>query len=504
MTPFWSPDSRHVGFIVDNTLKRIDTTGGPPEVVASLPSAAARSATWNRQGDIVLGSWAGGSGGPLWRVSAAGGTAVPLTQVDVSKGEFVHTWPTFLPDGRQFLYFRSGPPDVEGMYVGALDVDAGSQSRQRILATGVPAVFANGYLFFPRAGTLLAQPFDARRMELQDEPVPVAEDVDVTWYFTGVFSVSNEGVFVYRKASAPETLQLTWVDRQGKVVATVGPPGTDTQVALSPDGTRAGAKDAPYGMPGDLWMLDLASGGRTRFTFTKDVYSPAAWSPDGARVAYSAGRLGDTIYEKAASGLGDGQVLLKEPGLRHFPTSWTRDGRFLLYHTENATNTGYDLWALSVSERTPHLLLGGTFNDWAGVFSPDMRWVAYVSLETGTAQVYVRPFRVSGQTGQPSLGEGKWQVSRDYGSWPQWRIDREIVFNTAPFKTEVFAAPVTTTGAAFESGIPQRLPYPPSMGVSHTPQSTPDGQRFLIEVPLDQRPPRPSLNVVLNWPALLK
>ena len=164
--------------------------------------------------------------------------------------------------------------------------------------------------------------------------------------------------------------------------------------------------------------------------------------------------------------LGDEQVLLKEPGLRHFPTSWSRDGRFLLYHTENATNTGYDLWALSLRDRKPHLMLGEAFNEWAGVFSPDMRWVAYVSLETGAAQVYVRPFRVSGQTGQPSFGEGKWQVSKDYGNWPQWRIDREIVFNTAPIGTEVFAAPVNTTGTAFESGVPQRLPFPPSMGVS--------------------------------------
>jgi Tol biopolymer transport system component len=503
-TPFWSPDSRYVGFIVDDTLKRIDTTGGPPETVASVPTAAPRSGTWNRHGDIVLGSWGGGSGGPIWRVPAAGGSARAVTQVDLSKGEFVHTWPTFLPDGKSFLYFRSGPPDVEGMYVGSLDVDAGNQSRQRILATGVPAVFANGHLFFARAGTLMAQPFDARRLALRGVPVPVAQDVGITWYFTGMFSVSDEGVFVYRTAPASGTFQLTWLDRQGKSVGTFGPPGTDMRVVLSPDGRRAVAKDAPYNVPGDLWMLDLASDRRTRFTFSRNVYSPAVWSPDGARIAYSAGRLGDTIYEKAASGLGDEQVLLKEPGLRHFPTSWSRDGRFLLYHTENATNTGYDLWALSLSDRKPHLMLGDVFNEWAGVFSPDMRWVAYVSLETAASEVYVRPFRVSGQTGQPSLGEGKWQVSKDRGNWPQWRIDREIVFNTAPAGTEVLAAPVNTTGTGFESGVPQRLPFPPSTGVTTTPQSTPDGQRFLIEVPLDRRAARTSISVVLNWPALLK
>ena len=505
-TPFWSPDSRYVGFItVDNTVRKVDTTGGPPETVASLPNTASRSGTWNRNGDIVLGSWGGGSGGPLWRVSQAGGAAKAVTQVDVSKGEFHHTWPTFLPDGKQFLYFRSGPPDVEGMYVGSLDVDAGDQSRQRILTTSVPAVYANGYVFFPRAGTLMAQPFDARRLELQGVPVPVAQDVQITWYFTGVFSVSDNGVLVYRTASASGTFQLALVDRQGKTLGTFGPPGTDRQVALSPDGKRAVVKDAPYDVPGDLWTLDFASGRRTRFTFHKEVYSPGVWSPDGARIAYSAGHLGDTLYEKAASGLGDEQVLFKEPGLRHFPTSWSRDGRFLLYHTQNAANTGYDLWALSLRDRRPHLMLGEAFNEWAGVFSPDMRWVAYVSLETGVAaEVYVRPFRVSGQTGQPSLGEGKWQVSKDNGNWPQWRVDREIVFNTAPSGTAVLAAPVNTNGTAFESGVPQRLPLPPNVGVNSTPQSTPDGQRFLVEVSQVQRAARTSISVVLNWPALLK
>jgi Tol biopolymer transport system component len=503
---FWSPDSRYVGFIVGNTLKRIDTTGGPPETMTSVPATTALiPGTWNARGDIVLGSWGGGSGGPLWRVSAAGGAATPVTQVDLSKGEFVHTLPTFLADGNHFLYFRSGPPDVEGMYVGSLDVDAGNQSRERILATNVPAGFANGHLFFLRADTLMAQPFDARRLKLQDvPPVPVAERVGITWYFTGVFTVSDS-VLVYQTASAPGTFQLTWVDRQGKTLGTVGPPGTDGRVVLSPDGKRAVAKDAPYNVSGDLWMLDLVSGGRTRFTFNKDVYSPAVWSPDGTRVAYSAGRLGDTIYEKAASGVGDQQVLLKEPGLRHFPTSWSRDGRFLLYHTENAANTGYDQWALSVSDRKPHLMLGEAYNEWAGVFSPDMRWVAYASLEAGpSSDVYVRPFRVPGQTGQPSLGEGKWQISRDRGNWPQWPIDREIVFNTAPGGPAVFAAPVNTTGAAFESGVPQRLPFPPIGGVDATPQSLPDGQRFLIEVPVDPPAVRSSFNVVLDWPALLK
>ena len=505
-TPFWSPDSRHLGFIVRSTLRRVDTTGGPPETVASVhpTNPMPGSGTWNRRGDIVLGSWGGGAGGPLWRVSPAGGAVTALTEVDLSKGEFVHTWPTFLPDGNHFLYFRSGPPDVEGMYVGSLDVDAGKQSRVRVLATDVPALFANGHLFFLRARTLMAQPFDARGLKLQDEAVPVAQDVSVTWYFTGAFSVSDAGVFIYKTAVAPGTFQLAWVDRQGKTLGTVGQPGTDRQVVLSPDGTKAVVKDAPYNTPGDLWMLDLASGRRTRFTFNKDVHSSAVWSSDGTRIAYSAGRLGDTIYEKAASGLGDQQVLLREPGLRHFPTSWSRDGRFLLYHVENTANTAYDQWVLSVNDHKPHLMLGEAFNEWAAVFSPDMRWVVYVSTETAPANVFVRPFRVSAQTGQPSFGGGKWQISKDQGNWPQWRDGREIVFNTAPSRSEVFAAPVNTTSTAFDSGVPQRLPFPPNTGVNTAPQSHPDGRRFLIEVPLGQPAARTSISVVLNWPALVK
>ena len=505
-TPFWSPDSRYLGFIVDNTVRKIDTTGGPPEMVASLPSVSPRSASWNRTGDIVLGSWGGGSGGPLWRVSQAGGAPSAVTQVDVSKGELYHTWPTFLPDGRHFLYFRSGPPDVEGMYVGSLDVDAASQPRERILPGRVPATYANGYVFFLRAGTLMAQPFDARGLNIHGVAVPVAEDVRITWYYTGAFSVSDNGVLVFRTASVPGAAQLTWFDRQGKTLSTVGPPGTDRQVSLSPDGKRAVARDAPNDAPGDLWTLDFASGRRTRLTFRKDVSSPGVWSADGTRIAYAAGNLGDTVYEKAASGLGDEQVLFKESGLRHQPTSWSKDGRFLLYHTQNARNTGYDLWVLSVRDRTRHLLLGETFNEWAGVFSPDMRWVAYVSLEggpSGTAEVYVRPFRVSAQDGKPSLGEGKWQVSKNQGNWPQWRVDGEIVFNTIPTGQAVFTVAVNTTGAAFESSAPQRLPIPPNASFL-APQSAPDGKSFLVEVAQLQRAARNSFSVVLNWPALLK
>ena len=504
-SPFWSPDGRYVAFAVGAQLKKVDTTGGPPETLCTVPSSAVGSGSWNRDGVIVFGSWGGGSGGPLWRVSQAGGTATALTEVNVSKGELYHTWPTFLEDGTSFLYFRSGPTETAGIYAGSLDTKPADQSQTRILANPLTANYANGYLFFMRAMTMMAQPFDRRRLELTGAPVAIADAIRTTWFGTEVFSVSSGGALAYATAPAVESSQLTWADRQGKVMSTVGPPGADAAVSLSPDEKRAVVRDADYGVPGDLWTIDVSDGRRTRLTFRRNNYSPGVWSPDSSRIAYAGGNLGDTLYVKASTGTADEIELLKEAGTRHFVTSWSRDGRFLLYHTENAPKTGYDVWALSLRDRRPHLMLGETFNEWAGVFSPDMRWVAYVSLETGTAaQVYVRPFRVSGQAGQPSLGEGKWQVSKDDGNWPQWRVDREIVFNTAPTGTAAFAAPVNTNGTAFESGVPQRLPLPPHVGVDSTPQSTADGQRFLVEVSQVQRAARTSISVVLNWPVLLK
>jgi len=496
---FWSPDSRYLGFAARNQIRKVDTAGGPPETLCTVPGDT-HSGAWNRDGVIIFGSWGGGAGGPLWKVSQAGGSATAITQVDVSRGELYHTWPVFLPDGTHFLYFRSGPPDVQGMYAGSLDAAPRDQSRKRILASKMPASYANGHLFFLRERTLLAQPFDARRLQLDGTPVPVADALQETWYATGVFSVSSGGSLAYRAASPPANWQLTWVDRQGKTISTIGPPGPDVGIALSPDGKHAALKDSQYDVPGDLWMLDLASGRRTRFSFRTDVYTPGVWSPDAARIAYAAGNFGDTLYDKASSGVGDERELLKEPGLRHYPTSWSPDGRFLLYHTENTPKTGYDVWVLPLQgDRKPVLLLGEAFNEWAAVVSPDMRWIAYVSMETGGAEVYVRPFRVSEQTGMPALGEGKWQVSKDGGNWPRWRSGKEIIFDHAPWETSLFAAPVKVNGAIFESGVPQLL-FP---GAPFYWDSTPDGQRFLLAVPQAQRASQNSISVVLNWPALL-
>jgi len=501
-SPFWSPDSRYLAFATGNQLKKIAIAGGPPQTLCSMPMRIEGSGAWNRNGVIIFGSWGGGAGGPLWKIPETGGAATAITEVDASKGELYHTWPTLTEDGEHFVYFRSGPPEVEGIYVGSIDAKPAEQSRERILATEFASSYANGYLFFIRANTLLAQSLDLRGMKLTGEAVPVTDALETTWFRTGVFSVSSGGALAYRTRAASGDRQLTWLDRQGKRLSTVGQPDQNAQVSLSPDGSRAAVRDAFYDQVGDLWMVDLANGRRTRLTLLRSDYSPAVWSPDGSRIAFAGGNLGDTLYEKASSGVGDEKVLWKEPGTRHYPTSWSRDGRFLLYHTENTPKTGYDLWVLPLQgDHKPERLLGDAFNEWAGVFSPDTRWIAYASTETG-GNVYVRPFLAVGPSGVPAVGEGKWQVSKDIGNWPKW-IGKEIVFNDLPSGTSEFTVQVNTSGAVFESGIPERLFTAPVAYLGDYDVS-PDAQRFLWAMPQAQRTAPVAITVVLNWQEELK
>ena len=505
-SPFWSPDSRYIAFGARNQLKKIDITGGPPQTLSSMPVRVDGSGTWNRNGVIIFGSWGGGAGGPLWKISDTGGAAAAITEVDASKGELYHTWPTFTEDGEHFVYFRSGAPDVEGIYVGSLNATAAGQSRKRILATEFAASYADGYLFYVSANALMAQRLDLRSLTLTGEAVPVAEALETTWFRTGVFSVSSGGALAYRTGPATGDLQLTWLDRQGKRLSTVGQPDQNAQVSLSPDGSRAAVRDAYYGQVGDLWMVSLADGRRTRLTFLRSNYSPAVWSTDGGRIAYSGGNLGDTLYEKASSGVGDEKVLLKQPGTRLYPTSWSRDGRFLLYHTENTPKTGYDLWVLPLQgNRKPERLLGDAFNEWAGVFSPDTRWIAYASTENAGGHVYVRPFLAVGPSGVPAVGEGKWQVSKDAGNWPKW-IGKDILFSDVPGGTNVFTVRVNTSGDIFDPGIPQLLFTAPIAGNYRIGdyQVTQDAQRFLLPVSQAQRSAQVPITVVLNWQEELK
>ncbi|HEY6308042.1 MAG TPA: hypothetical protein VI488_16445 [Candidatus Angelobacter sp.] len=361
-------------------------------------------------------------------------------------------------------------------------------------------ILVAGNVFFMRDDTLMAQPFDAGKLQLRGDPVPVAEHVATTGAI-GIFSVSPAGVLAYRTgaSSAAGAFQTTWFDRQGKATDTFGQPGPDQGLALSSDATRAAGRDAVQTSLGDIWLLDFARGVRTRLTFRQNFGSFPVWSPEGGRIVFASGNNLDTLYEKAASGAGDEKELLNKPGEVKIPTSWSRDGRFLLYHTPNSPKTGSDLWVLPLEgERKPALLLGTEFNELYGSFSPDVRWIAYVSSETGRNEIYVRPFIASGPSG-PSLGQGKWQVSKDGATRPKWRSDgKEIVF--AGLNYQVMAADVDGSGAAFQMGAPKQLfTVSPNSGWD----VTADGTRFLMTVApgQGQQNVQTPITVVLNWQA---
>jgi Tol biopolymer transport system component len=360
-----------------------------------------------------------------------------------------------------------------------------------------------------RDNTLMAQAFDPRAMELQGEPVSVAENVDI-FRNSGVFSVSLNGVLAYHSVNRSGGSQLTWFDRQGRVSGVFGDRSSDTGLVLSPDGTRAAVRDSNAYSSGDLWIFDVQRGMRTRLTSPQGIIRPAVWSADGAHVIFAAGgRISNVIYEKASSGAGDEKELFTDAKQNMVPTSWSRDGRFLLYHT-NGTTTTDDLWVLPLEgDRKPVQLLATKFNERSGSFSPDGRWIAYKSDETGRWEIYVRPFVASGPSGAPSLGEGKWQISKDGAAhlqtdlavgFPRWRADgKEILFGGP--KGAVMAVDVNTSGGTFQPLVPKQLfTMPPKAGAWTV---TPDGKKFLTPVaPATDGSPTP-ITVVLNWRAEL-
>lgn len=408
---FWSPDSRFVGFTVGSQLKKINVAGGPPQTLCEIQGGTAGSGAWNRDGVIIFGAFPG----PLRSVSEAGGVPTELTA-----GGTVTTMPSFLPDGRHFVYFMFGTPEITGMYVGSLDAKPAEQELRRLLASTHAAAFvtapdgSGGRLFFLREYTLMVQTFDTDTLNLTGEPISVAENVG-RGSNHGLFSVSPTGALAYRTDTSTTGYRLTWLDRQGKPTGTFGELSLDAGIALSPGGTRAAVRNGAPNRPGDIWLLDFTRRVRSRFTFHSAEGSFPVWSPDGTRVAFSGGTAFDTLYEKAASGAGDEKELFKRADEVKMPSSWSPDGRFLLYDTNLTPKTGNDLWVLPLEDdRKPVLLLGTEFHEFQGSFSPDMRWIAYTSTESGRPEVYVMPFTPPDSASSPATH--KWQVSKDGGS----------------------------------------------------------------------------------------
>ena len=488
--PFWSPDGRAIAFFADGKLKKVDLLGAPPQVLCDAPYGG--GGTWNSYGVIVF---APTQAGALSQVSAAGGIPVQLTELDASQGETAHRHPFFLPDGDYFLYTAvSSKQDQSAVYVGSLS----SNERKKLVGSTLKAAFAPDHLLFMRDNnTLMAQRFDTGRLELIGDPFPaLAEDVGINpANSAAAFTASANGILAYRSGGLNERV-MAWYDAAGKQLATVGMPSAFRNPVISPDTQRV-AVFRQDGGAGDIWLFDLTRGASSRFTFDAGVDTAPVWSPDGARIVFSSNRGGNfDLYVKSSGGAGQEELLLKS-GESKIPDDWSHDGRFILYRVQDP-KTGSDMWVLPLEgDRKPQALLQMPFEELQGRFSPDGRWFAYTSNETGRHEVYVQGFPQSG---------GKWQISASGGVQPRWRCDgRELFFHSE--SNDAMAVDISNTPAGeFKAGVPRRLfaaPLISRLVDRNAWDVTLDGQRFLINSNVSQAAQAAGqvtpMTVVVNW-----
>jgi Tol biopolymer transport system component len=474
---FWSPDSHWIAFFSSGKLRKISIDGGSPQVICNGP--VGRGGSWGPDGTILL---VPDVGIPVYSVPATGGTPTPVTQLDKVHQELTHRWPSFLPDGKHFLFFSRGPENMN--YVGVL----GSLDRKMILKNDSNAIYVSpGYLLFVRNGNLMAQPFDAKRLELTGAAVPVAENVPTAGIWQhGLFSASNNGI-VSIQPRFGKLVQPVWVDRSGKILEVLGDPAMFTQVSVSPDGQRTAfviidSQDGTW----NIWILDLKGHQKTRLTYESSVGNFPVWSPDGNQIIFATNRLGvERMFSIPASGVGEASLLLpSEEG--DFPTSWSRDGKFIAFLRSpiNAYNKR-SLWiAPTFGDKKPHRLLevAGTISE--AVFSPDGKWLAYHSDENGRREVNVVPFPEANR---------KIAISSGGGNTPRWSPDGKALFYLTNDGTLMSASllagknglQVGETQALFKTS---RMLY----------DVAPDGKRFLLYKEAEDQPTS-SITLISNW-----
>lgn len=496
--PFWSPDNKSLGFFAEGKLKRIDVSGGPAQALCDVP-ANNQGGTWSRDGVIVFAQSATNG---LYRVSATGGTATQITDVDVSRNELGHAWPYFLPDGRHYLYLaRSTQPEYSAIYVGSLD----SKDTKRLIQAHSSVKFAPpNYFLFVREDALMAQGFNADKLELTGEPFSVAEQTTRNPVNgNAFFSVSETGVLVVRTGDLVQN-QLTWFDRTGKALETMTAKGNYSAPALSIDEKRVAVSRSDFQTTttSDVWLIDLERQAETRFTIDAADDRMPVWSPDGQYIAFVSTREGTTaIYRKLANGAGGEEALISSPESKSTP-SWSSDGQYMLYHQLNS-GTVWDVYVLPLTgERKPEPVVQTKFVDIHARFSPDGRWIAYSSNETGRFEVYVQSFPTSGS---------KWPISINGGSQPHWRADGRELFFFSPDRKLMVVDVKSDSPDKFEVGVPKPL-FEFRIGGGGIDLGFPgsgyytvsrDGKRFLVnassEVPEEQQ-----ISVVLNWTGALK
>ncbi len=496
--PFWSPDSRRIGFNSHNKLQSIEVSGGQPTILGDIVSPG--SGSWGRDGTILVAGFDG-----IYQFPASGGGKAPVIRTDKSGSSFIFT-PRFLPDGKHFVYQTANPSSAGDTYFASLD---GKENRL-LLRGGGRAAFASGFLLYSRGEALVAQPFDPGKGQLTGRAVPIAEQVGRGAFFSH-FDVSDNGVLVYEPATgAPTATQLAWFDRSGKKLGNIGVPAIHYDIRLSPDTGRLASS---VGDPrSELWVDDLGRGVRMRLTFDPETDKGIpVWSPDGSQILYSTlrGSMARTgIYRKAANGAGPEELLVAadRPDREAWATDWSRDGRFALFARGDMRNfSEADIWVLPfVAAMKPSLFLHAAAAAFDGHFSPDGRWVAYTSSESGRGEVYVAPFdaakllKGANTDGTPA---GKWQISSEGGKVPRWRGDGKELFYLGPGNT-MMAVEVEGKGTGFEVGHSRSLFAAPVSPFSLTYDVAPDGKRFVMGVvPEEENVP---LKVLFNWTTKLK
>ncbi len=500
--PFWSPDNRFIGFFASAKLKKIEASGGPTMTICD--AADGRGATWNQDGIIVFApNWIGG----LSQVSSAGGTPAVLTKLDTSRREQTHRWPSFLPDGKHILYFSrssAGGTETEADAICVSSLDG--KVNNRLFSASSNMAYASGYILFMRQSAVMAQPFDQNSLALTGEAFPIAEQVGYDVGFNrGHFAVSGNGVFVFHTGTSTTGLQLEWFDRTGKQLKTVGEVSGVGGGQLSRDEKKlAISLFDPRSRNRDIWIYDLTRNVPTRFTFDQGVEDYPVWSPDGNNIIYCSDKKGHLdIYRKAVNGEGDDE-LLYESTLDKFPSNWSSDGRFLLYYTAGDPKTKTDVWVLPLvpngadGEKKPVPFLQTEFEEQDPQFSPDGKWIAYISTESGKYETYMRPF--------PGPG-GKRQISTA-GVSPVgtviaalWRRDgKELYYNSDDRK--IMAAEIKTFGSSLEVGAVKPLFDAQSKGINWIVAVSADGSRFITVTEKGQA--SAPITLVLNWDEELK
>ena len=503
LNPFWSPDGRTIAFFAGTQLKKIDLSGGPPQVICAtpsgLPAAGVSAGAWSREG-VILFNATGGQ--VLHRVNASGGVPTLATALNASREELGHYWPRFLPDGRRFLYWvNSASEEHRGVYVGVL----GAHDARQLVATEYAGDFASpNQLLFRRGGTLFSQTVAPGSFELEGEPVRIADPVgSLTNLGRPGFSVSETGVLAFWPISglSSGTSELTVYDRTGKVLTSLG-GALYRGIRLSPDGRRL-ATHVEEGVGGDIWVMDLERGSRQRLTFNPEQHNGAPiWSPDGRQIAFSSIRNGKWgVYRKAANGTGPDELLVESSGAPKAPESYAPDGRTLIFSSVDPKTLG-DLWMLRLGNgATAAPYMQSPFRESKAAISPDGRWLAYESNESGRAEIYVQSL---------SSNPSKWQVSTAGGLEPIWRKDGREVFFISSIPGRMFAADVEPSADGLRFGIPRELFQFAERNPGHvTPffryAVSPDGQRvFVAHVPAAAEAVDAPLTVVLNWTSLLQ